>query len=213
VPEAALRELDTGRFATAHARGQVIFRQGEPGRGLYCVARGTVGCRVSDGQGHDVLVRLVGPSETFGMEALVGPRVHTCDALALEDAVVCLVDKETYGAVSHAYPGVRRSMEERLAEEVRETRQRCLHLATLSVRQRVARALVSLRGRFGEVVGGRLEITLPLSRRDLASLVGASPETVSRAVGELAACGAASFSGRRVEVADLDLLLDEAGES
>ena len=81
----------------------------------------------------------------------------------------------------------------------------------LSVRARLAYLLLELRVRHGQVdADGNIVIDLPLSRQDLASLAGTRPESLSRVIKALEAAGVARFTGRRVVVVDLDVLVDEA---
>jgi CRP/FNR family transcriptional regulator len=80
----------------------------------------------------------------------------------------------------------------------------------MSVRARTAHLLLMLKDRFATVTeDGSLSFELPLSRKDMASIVGTRPETIARTIRSLEADGVTRFSGRRVTVHDLDALLDE----
>jgi CRP/FNR family transcriptional regulator len=102
----------------------------------------------------------------------------------------------------------------RLASDLQHADQAQEKTIHLQVRARLACFLLSLRDRHGEVDDhGNLLISLPMSRREIASTIGTRPESLSRAIRNLHDTGTAKFMGKRVVVRDLDELLDEAERS
>ena len=97
----------------------------------------------------------------------------------------------------------------RAARDLGEAEDKFLQSVTLSVRARFAHLLLVLKDRYGD--DSKVEniaIDLPLSRQDMAALIGIRPETMSRTIKQFEKDGIARFSGRRVSILHLDKLMD-----
>jgi CRP/FNR family transcriptional regulator len=107
------------------------------------------------------------------------------------------------------HPALNRSLINHLGLELNAANEARVHTVHLQVLPRLAHLLLGLRDRHGTVdTAGNIVITIPMSRRDMASAIGTRPESLSRAIRELNESGTAQFSGKRVVIADLDDLLD-----
>jgi CRP/FNR family transcriptional regulator len=99
---------------------------------------------------------------------------------------------------------------ERTAKALGDAEEKYFQNVTLSVRARLAHLLVVLKDRYGSVAeDGSMTLELPMSRQDLAALIGTRPETMSRAVRQFEDAGIAHFTGRKVHVRDAKELLAE----
>jgi CRP-like cAMP-binding protein len=206
----ALQALDGARTAHSVKAGQVVFHQGARCLGVHCLARGTVALRYAEASGSSFVLRLAHPGEPLALEDVLAGDTYSVTAQALSDASVCFVHASALGAVLEAHPRLGQAFLRRLAGELQRSHQARAQIHALSVRSRIASLLLSLRDRFGSVDSeGCLNITLPLSRQDVAALVGARSETISRAIRDLQSDGVATFEGRSVRVPDLDRLFDE----
>lgn len=214
------RELDSGEVALLDAAkvvrtyepGETVFAQGTACHGIHCIGAGALALRCRDGGGRSAIVRVLISEQTVGWADLFSGCPHGTTAEALTEARVCLIDHTAVGALLRRRPALGAALLRRLSCDVVAAEQATLQAVTLPLRARVAHVLLALRERFGEVdEAGVLHIALPLSRRDLAAMVGARPESITRTIRALERGGVASFRGRRVAVADLDCLLDAAG--
>jgi CRP-like cAMP-binding protein len=107
-------------------------------------------------------------------------------------------------------PMVGYSFLKHMARDLEEAEEAKLHAAALPVRARLAHLLLMLRERFGQPMGTNgARIELPLSRQDIAAMIGTRPETVARAVRGFEDEGIANFQGREVLVPNLEGLLNE----
>ena len=96
------------------------------------------------------------------------------------------------------------------ATDLDAAEEKVLHSATLPVRARFAHLLLVLRDRYGEDgANGELTLDLPLSRQDMAAMIGIRPESMSRTIRSFEEGNIAHFSGRRVHVPNLEELVDE----
>ncbi|GGN04153.1 transcriptional regulator [Thermus composti] len=185
-------------------RGEVLYRPGDKVDGVYWVREGIFwleGPGSPDGEEADAL-GVVGPGGLLGEEALVGEGHRTLGAVALTYAELYFAPKEGLHALLSVHPEVERFLLKALYARLKATEERLWEVRHLSVGQRLARVLLAL-GREGEVA---------LSHQDLARLVGATRETVTKLLGEWALKGWVELGYRRVEVLDPKALARLAGE-
>lgn len=205
-----LERIDGIRKRREYRAGQVIFAAGESNRGVYCVSVGTVGIRRIDNNGNSVLLSLAYPGDTLGYRSFLVDGEHRTSAEALGPAAVCRVDGAVLRSLFDANPSLGAQFLRRVSRELESAHDTLLHNATLSNRARLAQVLLNLMQRHGrEAPDGSQIIELPVSRRDLASMVGTRHETVSRIMSRLEQDGVARFSGRKVEVPRVENLLRE----
>ena len=207
---AELQSLNQVKICNTYLPGQTIFYQGNPCLGIYCIESGTVAIRKTDRDGNSVIVRLAHAGDTLGYRAYFAAEPYRASADALQPSRICFVDKNGVRALLDRNPAVGNNFLRHMARDLEEADEARLHAAALSVRARLAHLLLVLKDRFGLAQGdGTLTIELPLSRQDIAAMIGTRPETVARAVRSLEDGGIAHFKGRRVEIPDLDALRDE----
>jgi CRP/FNR family cyclic AMP-dependent transcriptional regulator len=190
--------------------GQAIFHQGDSGSALYLVISGAVAVTALCPAGREAVLGLLGPGQAFGHGSLVA-RPHRGTARAFGHCLVEVVDLPGSAArpdVAAAFgPGLARApaarceaLEEWLAD-----------LVLLDVPARLAKRLCDLIDGFGQRQAGGILIDLPVTQGQLASLVGATRESVNRALGSLVADGVVRRLDRRYLVTDQRALRRLAG--
>lgn len=210
LSEAGLAILEASRTRVVFQPGQRLFRNGEFCRGLFIVAAGTVALRKSDGSGHSVLVRLLHAGQSLGYRSLFAGETYSCDAEAVDEVRCCFVERDAIERIIETSPETAHAFLERFALDLRRAEETYMQGACLPVRARLARLLYDLRVHYGTADDeGVIRIELPLQRKDMASMLGTRPETLARTIRALSEDNVARFSGRRVEIEDLDTLLDE----
>ena len=204
------RILAKNKTCSTYAPGQLIFQQGAPTTGIYCIEQGVVALRRSDAHGHSVLVRLCHGGETIGYRDVLAGGEYGTSAECLHESRICLISQASVQGLLERNPALGLSFLKRSLSDLQQAEETILQITSLSVRGRLAHLLLALKDRYGEASEtGRLSIDLPLSRQDIASILGTRPETVARAIHALEVDGVVVFSGRRATVPDLDGLLDE----
>ena len=210
LPEAELRLLNQSKVANTYEPGQVIFYQGNPCLGLHCLESGTVALRKVDRSGNSYIARLFHEGQTLGYLAYFARRGYTGTAEALTRCRVCFIDKGVVRALLEREPTLGHRFLGRIADNLQEAEDGRLAALALPLRAQLAHLLLTLKDRYATVADdGVMTVDLPLSRRDIAALLGVRPESLSRAVRALDDAGIARFDGRRVTVPDLDALIDE----
>jgi len=210
LDEAASGLLARGRRRHEYGSGEVVFAQGEENDGVHCVSGGTVGIRRLDGNGNSVLLELAYPGDTIGYRSFLTGSEHKTSAEALGPTVVCHIDRATVTALLASNPAIGLRFLKRSIGELEHAHDMMFRQATLSNRHKLVHLLLVLVGRHGHRhANGSQSIELPVSRRDLASMVGTRHETISRIIGRLETSGIAHFSGRQVTIPSVDALAAE----
>jgi CRP/FNR family transcriptional regulator len=210
LEDADLDLMGEGLSHREYLPGEVIFDEGEACSGVYCIESGLVGVRKSDADGNSVLLYVSQPGDTMGYRALIAGEEYRASAEALEPSCVCHVRAATVRTLIGRNPALGLRYLERVAKQLGDAEERILHNITLSVRARFAHLLTVLLDRHeAERRGGERILDLPLSRHDLAEMIGTTPESMSRAIHKLEQDGVAHFSGRTVRIPELSALISE----
>jgi CRP-like cAMP-binding protein len=193
-----------------YGSGEVVFVQGEQNDGVHCVSGGTVGIRRLDGNGNSVLLELAYPGDTIGYRSFLTGSEHKTSAEALGPSVVCHINRAAITVLLASNPALGLRFLKRSIGELEHAHDMMFRQATLSNRHKLVHLLLVLVQRHGRRhSNGSQSIDLPVSRRDLASMVGTRHETISRIIGRLEIDGVAHFSGRQVTIPSVEALAGE----
>lgn len=205
-----LTELNDRKISSLFEPGQFIFRQGEPCNGIFSIVSGAVAIRKTDAHGHAVLVRMRHEGETMGYRDFFSGEVFTTSAEALQRTQVCFIEKRAVRTLLDRNPTLGLNFLQHMAGDLQVAEESLLMSAALTTRARMAHLLLALKDRYATAQDdGTLTMRLPLSRQDIADILGSRAETVARIIHALEVAGVARFSGRNVVIPDLDPLLDE----
>jgi CRP/FNR family cyclic AMP-dependent transcriptional regulator len=200
---AALRASLTERSV---AKGEIIFQEGEPGDRLYVILEGKVKLGRSSNDGRESLLAILGPGEMFGELSLFDPGPRTSTAAALTDAVILALSNEQLRPWLAGRPEVAAALLQALARRLRRTNEAMADLVFSDVPGRVAKALMDLGEKFGEITAEGLMVTHDMTQEELAQLVGASRETVNKALADFAQRGWIRLESRQVMILDVERL-------
>lgn len=202
--------INRAKIGRDYLPGDPIFHEGDPCRGVWCVESGLVGIRRVDSNGGSVLLRLAFPGDSLGYRSLLAGENHRAGAEMLQPGRLCFIERAVVRSILERNPTLGLRFLKRATRDLDAAEEKVLLGATMTVRARVAHLLLVLRDRFATSVGkGSFTLELPLSRQDLAALIGTRPESMSRTIKSLEDDGVAHFSGRTVHVPELEHLLDE----
>jgi CRP-like cAMP-binding protein len=210
LSDADLKLIDDSKLDRDHAPGDVLYHQGDPCTGVYCIQSGLVGLRKVGADGSSVLVRLAQPGDTIGYRSFLAGEEHNLSAEVLKPSLVCFIDRAVTRKLLDTKPELGLRFLKRLADDLDAAEDKFLQLTSFDIRARLAHLLLVLKERFAaEEKDGALKLELPLSRQDMAAMIGVRPETMSRAISKFEDDGIAFFSGRTVQVPDISVLFDE----
>jgi len=187
-------------------RGVVLFSEGDPGDRLYIIIEGKIKLGRASGDGRENLLAILGPGEMFGELSLFDPGPRNATATAVADTSLLGVGSDDLVTWLNGRPDVARQLLRSLARRLRRTNEALADLVFSDVPGRVAKALLDLSERFGSPTDEGLRVAHDLTQEELAQLVGASRETVNKALADFAARGWLRLDQRAVVLLDIDRL-------
>ena len=208
-PEAAAA-LRASMVELRARKGDVIFVEGEPGDRLYIVVEGKVVLGQAAPDGRETLLAVQGPGEMFGELSLFDPGIRTSTATALTDAVVLGLGREALRPWLTGRPEVAEALLQALAQRLRRTNEAMSDLVFSDVPGRVSKALLELNEKFGVERNGEWFVEHDMTQEELAQLVGASRETVNKALADFASRGWVRLEPRSVVILDIERLARRA---
>lgn len=193
-----LDSIDERVVALSWAEGDPLFTEGASAEHLYVLATGRAKLVQSTQRGSEVVVDLLAPGDLFGGLPDVGNTVYAESAWSLTTTCALRIDRATFREILAEHPTVALRVLDDVAGKLARTRSEAGQRYGSTVAQRVARALLRLTDKFGQVSSGRSGtlIQLPLTRSDLAGMTGSTTESVSRVMSLLRKDGIID-SGRR----------------
>lgn len=208
-----LERLAAGTTRRRLRRGETLFRQGEPATGFHAVVHGRIALVARSPQGRERVASIVEAGRSFGEAIMFLEKPYIVGAKALSDALVLHVAKETVFAELERNPGFARRVIAALSEKLHASvRELDLYALGSGARRFAAWLLRSVPSE----EHGAAALTLPATKRTIASQLNLSPEHLSRILRELAADGLIEVSGRRLHIPDLERLRawsEQPGES
>ena len=204
--EALWSTLDYGDYS----RGEAVFVEGEQGDTLYIVLSGKVKVGRRSADGRENLLSVMGPSDMFGELSLFDPGPRTATATVLTDASLASLGQAALRPWITDRPEIAEQLLRVLARRLRRTNDALADLIFTDVPGRVAKALLGLAERFGTQEAGGTRVHHDLTQEELAQLVGASRETVNKALADFASRGWMRVDSRAVTILDAERLARRA---
>ncbi len=162
------------------SRDAFFFLQGDQATVFYVLVQGRVKLTQVTPEGHQVLIRFVGPGGGIGVVAVLSEATYPLSAQAMEDCLALAWEGEALAQLMERYPRLALNALKLVANRMRELQDRLRELMTERVERRIARTLLRLVRQVGRKVEDGVLIDLPLSRQDLAEMSGTTLYTVSR---------------------------------
>lgn len=193
------------------ARGDDLFVEGDPGDRLYVIVDGKIKLGTTSSDGRESLLAVLGPGEMFGELSLFDPGPRTATATAIVDSKVLALGHEDLGPWLSGRPAVSQELLKSLAQRLRRTNEALADLVFSDVPGRVAKALLELSEKFGTRRDDGLYVAHDMTQEELAQLVGASRETVNKALAEFAQRGWVKLEPRAILLVETERLSRRAG--
>jgi len=187
-------------------RGQTLFSEGDEGDRLYVMLSGKVKLTRTSADGRENLLAVLGPGEMLGELSLFDPGPRTASAVAVTDAVLAGLGHDDLRPFIMRQPEVAVHLLKALATRLRRTNDVVADLVFTDVPGRVAKALLDLAQRFGKEGEDGLHVHHDLTQEELAQFVGASRETVNKALAEFALRGWLRIEAKAVVLLDIERL-------
>ena len=169
----------------SYARGSLILGAGDPTDSLYILISGRIKVFMSDLDGKEVILSILGPNDFFGEMGLIDNNPRSANVVALEPCELICISEPDFKRCLAANFDMAMTVMRGLVKRLREADNQIGSLALMDVFGRVARLLLET----AEVIGGEKVVTKKLSKQDIARMIGASREMVSRVMKHLQEAG------------------------
>lgn len=201
APEALDDVLREAR-AVRHAKNSNVFEQGEAAHSFFVLLNGHVRAAKTTPTGQQVVMRYVGPGETFGVAMAIGLTEYPATATAVDDSVVLAWPSAIWPRLVEKYPALATNTLQTVGSRLQDTHTRVIEMSTEQVERRVAHALLRLTQQAGRKVESGIEIDFPISRQDIAEMTGTTLHTVSRILSAWEGQGLIDGGRQRIVVCD-----------
>ena len=190
-------------------KGQSVFAEGDPGAGFYVVASGLIKIYKLSLDGKEQILHIFGAGEPFAEAAVFTGSSYPAHAMALEESRIFFFPRKTFIELIRCNPDLAMNMLAALSMRLKKFAHMIENLSLKEVPGRLAAHLLFLSEQQGEAD----TVALPVSKTQLASLLGTIPETLSRILTKLAKQGIIAMNGAQITLVDRDSLSDlAAGE-
>lgn len=202
LDEETTQDLRSAMSEVRLRRGEVLFKEGQAGDRVYVIADGKIKLGHTSKDGRETLIAVLGPGEMLGELALFDPGPRAATATAIAPTRLLELRHADLAGILDGRPQLSAQLLQSLAKRLRRTNAALADLVFSDVPGRVAKALLDLGKRFGEPVDEGIRLVHDLTQEELAQLVGASRETVNKALAEFGNRGWIRLEGRAVVILD-----------
>ncbi|HLS53179.1 MAG TPA: Crp/Fnr family transcriptional regulator [Tissierellaceae bacterium] len=184
--------LEVARITTDRKfhKGQMIYMAGDKGEKLYVIHKGKVKITRYTETGKEQVIRILGPGEFMGELSLFSSTPLKDNGEALEETTMCIIDGNQFKILMKKYPDIGFKIMKELSHRLEKAESLIENISLHSVEKRLATTLLNMANRDGEV-------KLKMSKRDLASHIGMSQETLSRKLSAFQELGIIRLIGHR----------------
>ncbi len=197
-PEDQLRMLAAVVTRRTATRSTTVMAGGDATDSLYIVLSGRLKVMMSDAEGKEVILSILGPGEFFGEMGLIDDSPRSASVVAIESCELLSIAKRDFKKCLAENFEMAMAVMRSLVRRLREADRKIGSLALLDVYGRVARLLLDM----SETVDGEKVVTKRLPKQDIAKMIGASREMVSRVMKDLQMGGYIEVRGSNIVLRD-----------
>lgn len=181
-------------------KGEMIYTAGDKGDKLYVIHSGKVKITRFTDSGKEQVIRVLGPGDFMGELSIFSPLPLTDNGEALSQTVACMIDGKKLKELMKKYPAIAFKVMEELSQRLEKAEHLIENISLHGVERRLALTLINMANEKGEV-------SLKMSKRDFASHLGMSQETLSRKLTVFQDMGIIKLIGhRRIILLDIEAL-------
>ena len=185
------------------AAGEMLFRQGDSKAALYTVSLGLLTLRLVHPNGVEAIVAVVRPGQILGARSFLRNECHLPSAQALTDCQICQMSRSDAVHLTKEAPLTHMALVSCCLRSLDHAQKEVLHMSALPARERLCCLLLDLlRAEVGPPHRGPASLMAPLSRPDMAAMLGIKPESLSRLLAGLRSDGYLDVSGRSIRIRD-----------
>lgn len=193
IPFECLLKLEKTSSLRKYPKNTILFMEGDDNAHLYIIKTGLVCIHTDDNEGRQLVLNYMGPGEYFGELSLLDGKPRSASASTVEDSAILSISRENFRAFMREYPELYEVLMVELTDRIRALTENVKDMALLDVYGRVAHTLERL-------CGPGVEVSPKLTHQDIANMVGASREMVSRVMKELVVGGYIEIEQKQIRI-------------
>jgi CRP/FNR family transcriptional regulator len=186
-------------------RNETLFRNGEKFSSLYAIRTGFFKTCMATEDGRDQVTGFQMAGEIMGLDGIVND-FHSCDAVALEDAEVCVMPFNKIEELSREVTSLQHHVHKIMSREIVREHGVMLLLGSMRAEERLAAFLLNLVQRLHSRGFSQSELVLRMTREEIGSYLGLKLETVSRTFSKFVEDGIVEVKQRHVKILDTEAL-------
>jgi len=198
LDEEELEALATHVVTKKFKKNTIIINEGDVGDSMYVVVSGKLKVFLSDDEGKEIIINMMGPGEYFGELSLFDDSQRSASVMTTESTQLSIISKVDFDACLARHPAIANHVIKGLINKLRVSTENIRSLALMDVYGRVARLLLQK----AENVDGKLVVREKLTQQNIADHVGSSREMVSRILKDLKI-------GNYIEIQDKQITINE----
>ena len=183
-----------------YKNNETIFLEGDSSDNFYLVAAGSVKVLKHTVMGKDIILEMMSPGDVFGGVAVLDKKPYPASAQAMEAASVIKISRHDLLKIMEEYPVLKLEIVRYFSDKLRDAHEMLKNIATERVERRVASLLLKLSEKVGVADGEFIKIDFPLTRQEIAEMVGTTVETCIRTMSKFQKSGFVKSSAGRILV-------------
>lgn len=209
--EANVQALNRQKITNRYARGQVLFYEGNPAKGVFCVRSGKFKVYKNGSDGKETILRIAQAGDVLGYESVLARKDYHATIEVLEEGDVCFVGAEFVHALVGKDATLALTAVRELGAHLSDLEDRFSYLMNQSVRSRFIDLLLKLERRHGRKERDGIFLNVRLTRQELGAMVGATPETVIRLLSEMSREDLVVLDGKKIFLKNVPELAEIRG--
>ena len=212
MSDADVEHLSKVSSMCSFKKGEVIYFPEDPSEHVYLLKEGKVKISRISEDGKEIILEIIGPGEIFGELSVFGEETRSAMAEAIVESMICNVRREDFERFLKMHGELAFKVMKLVGFRRTELESRMEELAFQSVPTRIAGLLARFAKKYGVAEGGEVKISIGLTHREIAYLVGASRETVTDILNRMKGEGIIRTSFRTVTILDMEGLMGDRGK-
>jgi CRP/FNR family cyclic AMP-dependent transcriptional regulator len=196
LQESSLQDIANLATKRKYPKNTVIINEGDDTDSLYLINEGKVKIVLSDEDGKEVIISMLGPGDFFGEMAIIDDEPRSACVITMEPSRFSIIHKAEFNKFMHNNPEATTNLMKSLSQRLRAANKNIESLALMDVYGRVARTLLQ----FAQEEDGKMVIKEKLTQKDMANMIGASREMVSRIYKDLSTGGYITIDHGRITI-------------
>ena len=193
-----------------YTAGQTLFHMGDEGGSLHFIERGRVKVTIPSSSGEELILAILGPGNLLGELSLFDGKPRSATVQALEETETLCLHREDLLALMRGRFDVVEKILVVLAGRIRDTDMLLADKHFLDITARLAKKILDLGDTFGIREGGQVRIGVKITQKDLASMIGATRESINKQLKALRDQGLIRISGGTIEILKRERLVQKA---